>query len=59
VAYLRKARTMEPEKQTLLANSSERTFISRQLLGKHVPAAKDKHATIDVLLETVFSTRSV
>jgi hypothetical protein len=30
VAYLFKARTVEPEKQLLLANSSETTFISRQ-----------------------------
>jgi hypothetical protein len=33
--------------------------VSRQRLGKHVPAATDTHKTIDVLLETVFSTRSV
>jgi hypothetical protein len=32
---------------------------SRQRLGKHVPATKDTHATIEVMLETVFSTRSV
>jgi hypothetical protein len=57
VAYLLKARTVEPEKQPLLANGFETTFISRQRLGKHVPAATDTHATIEVLLETVFSTR--
>jgi hypothetical protein len=51
------ARTVEPEKQLLLANGSETTLCSRQRLGKHVPAATDKHATIDVFLETVFSTR--
>jgi hypothetical protein len=28
-------------------------------LGKNVPAATDTHATIEVLLKTVFSTRSV
>jgi hypothetical protein len=50
---------VEPEKQPLLANGSETTFASRQRLGKHVPAATDTHATIDALLETVFSTRSV
>jgi hypothetical protein len=33
--------------------------ICRQRLGKHVPAATDTHATIQILLETVFSTRSV
>jgi hypothetical protein len=56
VAYLLEARTVEPEKQPLLANGSETTFVSRQRLGKHVPAATDKHKTIEVLLETVFST---
>jgi hypothetical protein len=30
VAYLLKARTVEPEKQPLLANGSEATFVSRQ-----------------------------
>jgi hypothetical protein len=59
VAYLLKARTVEPEKQPLLANGSETTFISRQRLGKHVTAATDTHATIEVLLETVFYTHSV
>jgi hypothetical protein len=29
-----------------------------QRLGKHVPAVTDTHATIEILLETVFSTRS-
>jgi hypothetical protein len=29
------------------------------MLVKHVPAATDTHATIEVLLETVFSIRSV
>jgi hypothetical protein len=33
--------------------------VSKQRLGKHVPGATDKHATIEVMLETVFSTRSV
>jgi hypothetical protein len=53
VACLLEARTVAPE------NTSETTFVSRQRLGKHVPAATDKHATIKVLLETVFSTRSM
>jgi type IV secretory pathway protease TraF len=50
VAYLHKERTVEPEKQFLLANSSETTFDSRQRLGKHVPTATDRHATMEVLL---------
>jgi hypothetical protein len=58
VADLLKTRTVEPEKQPLLANGSEATFVSRQRLGKHIPAATDTHATIEVLLETVFFTRS-
>jgi hypothetical protein len=58
VTYLLKERTVEPEKQPLLANVSETTFVSRQRLGKHVPAATDTHATIEVLLG-VFSTRFV
>jgi hypothetical protein len=33
--------------------------VSRQRLGKQVSAATDTYATIEVLLETVFSTRSV
>jgi hypothetical protein len=59
VEYLLKAKTLEPEKQPLLANGLETTFVSRQRLGKHVPAATDMHATIEVLLEMVLSTRSV
>jgi hypothetical protein len=44
---------MEPEKQPLLANGSETTFVSRQRLRKYIPAVTDTHATIEVLLETV------
>jgi hypothetical protein len=33
--------------------------VSRQRFAKHVPTATDTHATIKVLLETVFSTRFV
>jgi hypothetical protein len=58
MAYLLKARIVEPEKHPLLANGSE-TFVCRQRLGKHVPVATDTHATIEVLLETAFSTRSL
>jgi hypothetical protein len=59
VAYVLKARSMEPEKQLLLANGSEPTIISTRQLSKHIPVATDTHATIEVLLETVFSTWSV
>jgi hypothetical protein len=33
--------------------------VSRQELGKHVPAETDTHSKIEAVLETVFSTRSV
>jgi hypothetical protein len=33
--------------------------VSRQRIGKHVPAATNTHTIIELLLETVFSTRSV
>jgi hypothetical protein len=59
VAYLLKARTVEPEKQPLLADGSETTFVARKWVDEHVPAATDTNATIEVLLETVFSTRSL
>jgi hypothetical protein len=49
VAYLLKARTVEPEKQPLLANGSETMFISRQRLGKHGSATADTHAIIETL----------
>jgi hypothetical protein len=52
-AYLLKANTEEPEKQPLLANGTETTFVSGQRLGKHVHATTDKHATIVALLEMV------
>jgi hypothetical protein len=29
------------------------------MLGKHIPAATDTHATIEELLEMVFSTQSM
>jgi hypothetical protein len=37
----------------------EETSIASQRLGKHVPAATNMQATLDVLLETMFSIRSV
>jgi hypothetical protein len=49
VAYVLKARTVEPEKQPLLANGSETTIDYRRQLGKYVPTATDTHATIEVL----------
>jgi hypothetical protein len=33
--------------------------VYRRRVGKHVPAATDMHAIIEVMLETVFSSRSV
>jgi hypothetical protein len=33
--------------------------VSRQRIGKHVPAATNTHAAIELLLENVYSTRSV
>jgi hypothetical protein len=33
--------------------------VSRQRIAKHVPAATNTNITIELLLETVFSTRSV
>jgi hypothetical protein len=49
---------MEPEKQPLLENGNE-TFVFRQRLGKHVSTSTDTHETTELLLETVFSIRSV
>jgi hypothetical protein len=40
-------------------NSGDRDIHFRQRLGKHIPVATDTYATIDELLETVFSVRSV
>jgi hypothetical protein len=33
--------------------------VSRQRISKHVPVATNTHATLEFLLETAFSTRSV
>jgi hypothetical protein len=65
VAYLLKARTAETEKQPLLANGSEITFVSRQhilnkqeyttaakeRLGKHVLEATDIYVVRAEMLE--------
>jgi hypothetical protein len=50
---------VSPEKQPLLPNGSETTFVPRQPHGKHVHSATNMHATVEVLLETVLSARSV
>jgi hypothetical protein len=42
-----------------LQDRRKTTAVCRQLIGKHVPVATDTHATIKLLLQTVFSTRSV
>jgi hypothetical protein len=52
VAYLLKAKTVEPKEQLLLVNAYEITFFSRQWLGKHIPMATDMHAIIEVLFST-------
>jgi hypothetical protein len=44
VTYLLKERTAEPEKQPLLANGSETTFVSTRRLGKHLSAATHTNA---------------
>jgi hypothetical protein len=59
VTYLLIARTVDPEKQPLLANGSESTFVSMQRLGKHILAATDTQSTVEVLSEMVLSTHSV
>jgi hypothetical protein len=42
---------VEPEKQPLLANGSEQTFVSGQRLNKQFSMATNTHATIELLLE--------
>jgi hypothetical protein len=54
VAYVLKARTVEPYKQPLLANGYETSFVSRQMLGKHIPAATNTHETIEILWKRYF-----
>jgi hypothetical protein len=34
-------------------------IVARQRLGKHIPAATNTHATIEELLDTILSMRSV
>jgi hypothetical protein len=40
-------------------NKPERTAVAKQRFGKHVPAAKNRRAVIEELLEEVFSMRSM
>jgi hypothetical protein len=56
VTFLLKERTVELEKEPLSANGSQTTFVSRQRLGKHIPAATDEHVTIEIMLEMRVST---
>jgi hypothetical protein len=56
VVYLRKAKTVGPEKQPSQAIGSETTIASRQCLDKHVHPTADKPATMEVLLKMVFSS---
>jgi hypothetical protein len=49
VTWRLKAGIMEPEE----------TYFASRRLGKHVPAAKNTQATLEVFLETMFSIRSV
>jgi hypothetical protein len=41
------------------SQANKQRCYARQRIGKHVPAAMNTYATIELLLETVFSTRSV
>jgi hypothetical protein len=42
-----------------ILHKQEQGAVSRQRLGKHIPAATDTHATVEVLLETVFCSQSM
>jgi hypothetical protein len=61
--YLTQAHNKHRHTEPLLCNDLEiskytRT-VSRQRLGEHVPAATETHVTIEILLETAFSTQSL
>jgi hypothetical protein len=47
------------ESRDSLINNGVAQPISKQRIAEYVPAATTTHATIEVLLETVFSTWSV
>jgi hypothetical protein len=60
VSYLLKARTVEPEEQPLLGNRPANTPVARQWLNsRYVMAVTDTYATIEEMLEAVFSVPSV
>jgi hypothetical protein len=65
VTFLASAHTGEKLWESHSCRSGERSCMKmcsavlRQLFGKHVPAVTDTHATIEVLLETGFSTQFV
>jgi hypothetical protein len=50
-----------PHPQRLKAGilKPEEAIVAKQLLGKQLPAAKNTHATIEELLDAVFSIVSV
>jgi hypothetical protein len=50
---------MDMKTEAMSNNNVACRAVYRQRRGKHVPSATDKHATLEVRLETVFSTRSV
>jgi hypothetical protein len=61
VAYLLKARTVEPQKQPLLANGSETIFVSRQRFDKQTTEQCPLLGSRFLISNrrTVFSVRSV
>jgi hypothetical protein len=50
---------VQPLLCNMLINNGVMQPVSRQRIDKHVPAAINTHTTIELLSETVFSTRSV
>jgi hypothetical protein len=50
---------MDMKMEAMFNNNLACRTVSRQRFGKHVPSATDEHATLEVLLDTVFSVRSV
>jgi hypothetical protein len=60
VAYVLKARTVEPEKQLLLVNGSANTPTAWQWFSScHLTTARDTYTTIEEWLKVVFSARSM
>jgi hypothetical protein len=58
LSWLAQSRNAEPLLRNYREISKYARVVSRQRLGKNVPAVTDTHATIEVLLETLFSTSS-